>query len=434
MAYILDDDGRGNYFLVQPPNANGTPLKRPSGPTKALPKLTVGSDNIYAIGKTKAQTYSGPTTKKTAPKATAPKATTISAPAPRVDPAVAAARAAAAAAAAERAAAEAKARKAANENARSQAQRDVQNLNAQILANRSKQATNENALSALSKLIGGGEGSHAAVRDNALKILDEALASKLGTLQSNFDLAFGDFQTSLRDNEATEADATFTNFANRAREKQDLVTQALSQGAGESDILKSQLQALRNWNVNQSDINRSFFDTRASINAGITDLNTATRTGMMNEELSTNTSKASRWDDFHEAMSNTYSDMANLDSSNYLLSGEISAAEKQKEQATDVLNWLDAGKNFEDYETPKLATMEAARAAPYESQWAAKAAEMAGSFWESPGISQSTQDWQGGAQSEGGLNTAEAWNLQDNTDLDGRKKKKAPEGALLRRW
>ena len=430
MAYILDDDGRGNYFLVQPPNANNTPLKRPSGPTMALPRLTVGSDNVYMIGRSGAQTYSGGTSKKSAP------APSSNAPAAKVDPNAAlvqAQRAAEARAAAERAAAEAKARKAENEGARSQAQRDVENLNAQITANLHKKATNENALSALGRLVGGGNGSHEATRDNALKMLDEALGAKLAQLQKTFDLASADFAVNLRDNEKSESDASFSNIANRAREKQDLVTQALSQGAGESDVLKSQLQALRNWSVNQGDINRSFFDTRTSINAGITDLNTATQQGRMNEELSTNMAKADRWDDFYESMASSYSDMANLDQSNYLLSGEIAAAEKQRGYAEGVLNWLNEGKNFADYETPRLETMAAAKAAPYESKYADLAAQMTGSTWTNPGLSDETKNWQGMEQSQTTLTNTQPWNAQDNTE-GGTPTKKRPEGATLRRW
>ena len=131
---------------------------------------------------------------------------------------------------------------------------------------------------------------------------------------------------------------------------------------------------------------------RASINAGITDLNTATQQGRMNEELSTNMAKADRWDDFYESMANSYSDMANLDQSNYLLSGEIAAAEKQRGYAEGVLNWLNEGKSFADYETPRLATMAAAKAAPYESKYADLAAQMTGSTWTNPGVSEKTKN------------------------------------------
>ena len=424
MAYTLDDANKG-------------PLKGPNAPMLAQPlrgpnamlsrqQRNIGSDRVNKFGLTSVQTYSGDTTKKSAPTAiTAAPGAPAATAGPNASLFQAQRQAESRAAAG--------ARKAENESARAQAQRDVENLNSQITANLFKKATNDNALSALGRLVGGGEGSHAATRDNSLKMLDDALSAKLAQLQKTFDLASADFAVNLRDNEKSESDSSFTNIANRAREKQDLVTQALSHGAGESDVLKTQLQALRNWSVNQGDINRSFFDTRTAINAGVTDLNTATQQGMMNEDLSTNMAKAGRWDDFYEAMASSYSDMANLDQSNYLLSGEISAAEKQRGYAEGVLNWLNEGKAFADYETPRLATMAAAKAAPYESQYANLAAQMTGSTWTNPGLSDKTKNWRGMEQSQTTLTNTQPWNAQDNTE-GGTPTKKRPEGATLRRW
>ena len=199
-----------------------------------------------------------------------------------------------------------------------------------------------------------------------------------------------------------------------------------------SDVLKAQLQALRNWSSNHGDINRSFYDTRTSVNSAITDLNVGTKTGMMNEELSTNAARGSRWDDYYESMSDSLAEMANLDQNNYLLTGEIGAAEKEKANYTSVLDWLDSGKNMEDYKSPALASRTAAAADPYTSDYAQRAAQMAGSVWEDPGISADTQNWQGAEQSKTELTNAQPWNAQDNTQLG--TKKKRPEGAILRRW
>lgn len=329
--------------------------------------------------------------------------------------------------------AEARARETANNQARERATSDIERLNASIVAAQAKKLTNTQSLDALRKLVGGGEGSHAGVRDSALAALDEALKEKLGQITRTFESSMEDFGVNLRDNEASEHDSTFANFANRAREKQDLVTQALSQGAGESDVLRTQLQALRNWSANQADVNRSFFDTRASVNAGITDLNNATQTGMMNEEMSTNAARGSRWDDYYEAQSNTYSDMADLDQNNYLLQAETDATERQKGVATGLLKWLDGGKNAEDYKPPTLKSTAAAAPPEYTSEYAALAAQAAGSSWQNPGVSASTREWEGGQQSTGGLNTAQLWNAQDNVGL-GAPKTRRPEGATLRRW
>src|SRR5690606_21086506 len=118
-----------------------------------------------------------------------------------------------------------------------------------------------------------GKGSHDSVRNSVLAGIEQSLMSKIDAINETFAAAMGDFNTDLRENEKSEADATFANLTNRARERGDLITQALSQGAGESDVLRTQQQALRNWSANQADVNRSFFDTRNSVNAAISDLN-----------------------------------------------------------------------------------------------------------------------------------------------------------------
>ena len=328
------------------------------------------------------------------------------------------------------AAARAAAYKAANNSARLSANSDLERLNSQITANLARKATNDANLTALKDLVGGG---HAKVRDNALAALDASLTAKLAQIKDTFLTSFGDFQVNQRDNESAVNDASFGNLVNRAREKQDVVQQALSQGAGESDVLKSQLQALRNWASNQSDVNRSYFDTRTSINAGITDLNNTTKTGMMNEEMSTNAARASRWDDFYESMGSAYSDMANLDQQNYLLQAEIDATERAKGTTTGLLAWLDAGKNAEDYQAPKLTNTGALKPPAYTSDYAKKAAEMAGSYWADPGVSDETKAWKGGAQSQFGLNNTQVQGSQLN-EQQGAPRRKRPEGATLRRW
>lgn len=326
----------------------------------------------------------------------------------------------------ERKKAEKRQRKTANNNARRDATEDLTRLNAEIRARKAQMKVNTNAMDALQRLVSGGEGSHDSVRNSVLAGIEKSLASKIDAINETFAAAMGDFNTDLRSNEQAEADATFSNLSNRARERGDLMTQALSQGAGESDVLRTQQQALRNWSANQAEVNRSFFDTRNSVNAAISDLNTSTKTGLINEELSANASKAKAWDDYFESMASTYADLANYDQNNYLLDLETQGLREQKSQTKDVLNWLDKGKNIEDYKPGKL--LNTPSKLKYTSPFAHLSAEMSGSSWEDPGLSQRTENWQGGAQSTGGLNTA------NKAVLSGNDKTKRPEGATLRRW
>lgn len=418
MAELVDVDGRVRY--VRPTNQ----LVVTRGHTAATDRIIGG--NTAADGRISPNTYTLDRTRvSTAPKLTsggsAPKGTTYAAAADTGPSAaeIAAQQAAAAA------------RAAANSSARSGATSDIDRLNGQITANLARRATNQANLDALKGLV---EGGHKKTLDNALAALDKALSTKLSQITQTFEGAIGSFRDNLRDNEKSESDSSFSNLVNRGREKQDVVSQALAQGAGESDILRTQLQALRNWSSNQADINRSFFDTRQSVNSGIVDLNTTTQTSMKNEEMSTNAARGQRWDEHYDAMGQSYSDMANLDQNNYLLDAEIGAAEKLKGNATGLLAWLDAGKDAESYQAPKLTSTSAPAPPAYTSPYAAKSAEMASSFWKDPGISKATQGWKGAEQSKGTLNTTLLAGAQPNETVDGTGKKKRPEGATLRKW
>lgn len=437
MAQVVDDRGtvlyrpQTNRLWIQNPTRGGTSalnlITRSGTGRVRLPQTNGGQSPNTTTLMRPGRTPVAPRTRTTT--SSAPRART--APRPTgPSPAEVARREAAAAARA----AELRAQRAANNAARSSANSDIDRFNAQIAALTAKRNTNAASLEALKRLVGKGKGSHASVRDAQLAALDQALKTKLGQIRTTFEESIGDFRTNLRDNEASEADASFDNLSNRARETQDVVSQALSQGAGESDVLRSQLQALRNWSSNQSDINRSFFDTRASVNAGITDLNMATQTGMKNEEMSTNAARGQRWDDFYDATGQTFSDMANLDQQNYLLDSEIAANRRQRSGSQALVSWLDSGKNAEDYKASTAKSESSWAPKAYTSDYARKAAEAAGSVWKDPGISKATQEWEGAAQSEGSLNNSQLWNAQANTAVDGTRRRKRPEGATLRRW
>jgi hypothetical protein len=325
--------------------------------------------------------------------------------------------------------AEAKAIAQANSSAKGTAQSNIDDLNASIKAKRAQLSTNNTSADALKTLV---EGGLSKSRDTNIKALDDALKTKLGAIQATFETSLADFNSNLRDNESSEADASFANLGNRAREKGDLVTQALSQGAGESDVLKSQLQALRNWSANQGDVNRSFFDTRTSINSGITDLNNSTKTSRINEENSTNAAKGSVWDDYYGSTADTYTQLANLDQQNYLLNGEIDSTEEKKSESQRILDWLADGKNIEDYvPADKKQSKAATMPQTYTSMYAKQAAQAAGQTWENPGTSKETEEFTGGATSGGGLNTADPSAVSVS---DPGAKKKRPEGAGLRKW
>lgn len=326
------------------------------------------------------------------------------------------------------AAAEAAARAAANNAARNSASSQKSQLQAAIDAALAQKGANQSKLDALSGLVGGGL---AAGRDTHLKGIEGDLKLLLDQAFANYGSTLGDINTGLRDNEKSESDSTFGNLANRARESMDLVMQALSQGAGESDVLKTQLQALRNWSSNQGEVNRSYFDTLTSTNSALTDLNVGTKSTMTGYELDANQRKSGVWTDFYSGMADSYTQMDNLATNNYLLDKEIAANQGQMSSQDALIAWLDAGRSADTFVAP--AAQAAAANDPFKG-YAKEAAEWAGKAWENPGVSEATKSWEGQAAVTGQLNTSQPWAAVTNESEKGAGKPKRPEGATLRKW
>jgi hypothetical protein len=327
------------------------------------------------------------------------------------------------------AAAQAAATASANTSAKSSANQNKTALQQAIDAAFAQKSTNQAKLDALTKLVGEGL---ASARDTKLTGVSNDLKLLLDQAMANYTDTLGDVNTGLRSNEKAEADASFGNLANRAREKMDLVSQALSQGAGESDVLRSQLQALRNWDANQGEVNRSFFDTLNSTNATLTDLNVGTKSNMTGYEMDANQRKSSVWDDFYSTMSDSYTQMDNLATNNYLLDQEIGANQANLQGQDALLAWLNSGKNASDYVAPTTATGTPSVRTPYDG-FADEAADWARQAWTNPGVSTETQNWKGQEAQDAQLNSSNVLNAQTNTAAKGAVKKK-PEGATLRRW
>ncbi|UTN92907.1 hypothetical protein SEA_BIRDFEEDER_41 [Microbacterium phage Birdfeeder] len=110
-------------------------------------------------------------------------------------------------------------------------------------------------------------------RDTQLKNADDALGRTLEGILANYNLAMADYEASA-DANASDYDAkTSANVANRARERMSLLQQAASQGAGESDQLRAQVQAFLNSQANQLEIDTARGDTERSILSQIANSN-----------------------------------------------------------------------------------------------------------------------------------------------------------------
>lgn len=232
-------------------------------------------------------------------------------------------------------------------------------------------------------------------RDIKLSNIQQALQASQDMLLKNYGIALGGLKEAGSDNDKAEADASFSNVSNAVRERAGILDQVASMGAGESDQLRAQLAALRNYSSNQGEVNRSFFDTLRSINSSINSLNSDTGTSRLNLFNQAEGDRESAWSNYYNQTADTWTQIGNIESSNNNVDSAASVAyKKQYGQSAD----------------------EAAKAAAGSYARQAAGADI--------------YDWSGkGAAEERALNTS---NKAATVNLGGKQKK--PEGATLRKW
>jgi hypothetical protein len=224
-------------------------------------------------------------------------------------------------------------------------------------------------------------------------------------LMSGYRQRMGALRDTAEDNEKAEAGQSQANLTNRGRERANAISEATLQGAGESDMLRAQGASLRNWNANQNEISRSFFDTLTSINSSRTDLNVDTQTGRENIFNQANADRSGLWTEYYgnrsevlTALGNAYGQQAEY----YGLANEAipkKSVRQDRNQASDK-----------------------------SGDWMGRASKVSGMAWENPGVPQRIRAWKGAGEIEGYLNTSDVGNVATEVRL-GR-----PEGATLRNW
>ena len=237
-------------------------------------------------------------------------------------------------------------------------------------------------VAALRRMI---ESEFAQARDIKLGNVRRDLALQDSTLLDMFDTRLSQLLGLREDNLAAAADTSFLNLANRVRERMDIISQAAAMGAGESDSLRAQMQALRNWDAAQGDINRAFYDTQRSLGSTATELEVETRTARINAERQAIDDEAQLWQTFYSQKADALTQLGNISAN------------------------------------------------PYSNQFGvaptafAEAAAAAGQAYEAPEVPSELTEWSGVEPETTKLNTyqpASAGNLSTGE----------PEGATLRRW
>ena len=207
------------------------------------------------------------------------------------------------------------------------------------------------------------------------------------------------------DNEKDAAYQTTANVGNRGRERMNAMSEAMANGAGESDLLRAQEASLRNWEANQAGVNRSYNDTLRSINSSMTDLTVDTRTARVNNVVQSNADREQLWTNYYNQRSEAYTQLGNVKGmqADYLGMANEAVASGDTRHRQDQAQGA-SGDAFMD------------------------AAHANSRAWENPGVSKKLMNWDGHGDFRSNLNNSRR--SQALTTIPSAK----PEGATLRKW
>jgi hypothetical protein len=147
-------------------------------------------------------------------------------------------------------------------------------------------AATQSIIDTLLKTLGG----YAQGRDTANANAQTTLDTTLEGILANYQAALTDYEASAATNTQDESSKSAANVVNRARERMGNLAQVLSQGGGETDALRALLTVFQNYDANQLDVTRSFFDTERGINSQIAGANSQAATN-----------RQSAWQQYQEA-------------------------------------------------------------------------------------------------------------------------------------
>lgn len=243
--------------------------------------------------------------------------------------------------------------------------------------------------------------SFAKSRDQDLQDIAKVVGDQIELLKAQHGRRTATLYDTARDNEKAAAGVEEQGFENLVRERQDTMATMLTQGAGETDALRAMVLAARNWNANQNEGNRAFYDSQRGVNRGLVDLNEDTRTAFSNAETQAETERERIWRNFYDRRSETFTQLGNVRQTqgDYMESArEMDVGSGGGSYATQ------AGKAFMD------------------------AAKESGKSYVQKGLPQWVKDWEGAAEVD---------TRRTNTDLAAAIRFEPihqAEGATLRRW
>lgn len=236
-----------------------------------------------------------------------------------------------------------------------------------------------------------------------LENVDLRERQKDNRLMGDYEDRLGSLKDANSDNKKDVNAKTSATLMNASRERANALSEVALQGAGESDVLRAQGMSLRNWQANQGETNRAFFDTQTALNSSLTDLNVDTRSARFSVALEANEAREALWSNYYDRRSDALTQLGNT-------MGQIS-----------------------DYYAMANEQKKSKKAGNLEKEWRNKAkdtfddlAKNTQKAWDDPGVSKKIRKWEGRGAFEGGLN-GRSFGPQDLS-------MKRPSGADLRKW
>ena len=261
------------------------------------------------------------------------------------------------------------------------------------------------------------QGQIAALKNSLSEGFKSALNQRLANIQlvqgqqdsilmDGYNQRVKSLEGAAADNEKAEGAVSFQNLGNAARERANAVQEAMNQGAGESDVLRTGLMSLRNWSANQAEANRSYFDTLRSVNSSLGDLNVDTKSARANIASQANADRDQVWSQFHQQKSETFTNLGNLFGQQSELYGM--ANEQVGSKKTQKLRKNAVAKSDDAF---------------------MKASRQNAKVWENPGIGSEILNWQGRGDFQADVGPRTIGQAASDEPV-----KAKPEGATLRKW
>ena len=184
---------------------------------------------------------------------------------------------------------------------------------------------NKNTQDIIDTLIRSIEGYRSGYKQQQ-KNADAIFKNTLGSLDSQYQQTIEDLASTQGLNEEDEGAKSFAAKSNFARERRSLQEQAALQGAGETDQLRAQVQALGNLDANLREVNTAYQDTRESVNSGRRQANITTETARNNAWGSREEARTKAAEDFYANYTQTWTDIQRTAASNTNIGSDYSTA------------------------------------------------------------------------------------------------------------